>query len=234
MKKGHGIFFGFAILLLAAMFTVTGCPSPTSSNDLPGIVEITGTPEVGKTLTADISFLGGSGTISYTWIRASNSANLQGATPISGAVTDTYTLGPADYGKYICVTVSRSDHEDSKTSGRAGPVKGPAKATVSTNVTITVTEAGTEEKTEAVISLTLTNGAAWKSLPSLSVDWFTESVNKLYTDESATTIDGNVLIFIYKYDGNISFPDPIVIKPSKLEEIKGYTTISGGTDSLTP
>jgi hypothetical protein len=31
MKRKHGFFFGFAVLLLAAMFTVAGCDNPADS-----------------------------------------------------------------------------------------------------------------------------------------------------------------------------------------------------------
>jgi hypothetical protein len=43
MKKRHGIFFGFAVLMIAAIFTLAGCDSDGSSeNTEPKSIKITG------------------------------------------------------------------------------------------------------------------------------------------------------------------------------------------------
>jgi len=83
---------------------------------LTGIVRVTGTPQVGQTLTADVGALGGSGAISYQWNR--------GSTPISGANSSTYTIQPADEGATFTVTVTRADNTGSVTSAPTSPVSG--------------------------------------------------------------------------------------------------------------
>jgi hypothetical protein len=37
MKTKHGLFLGFAVLLLAAIFTITGCPSDSDDDDNDGL-----------------------------------------------------------------------------------------------------------------------------------------------------------------------------------------------------
>jgi uncharacterized protein YaiE (UPF0345 family) len=76
--------------------------------DLTGTVSITGTAEVGQTLTAITTSLGGSGgTISYQWKR--------GGTDI-GTNNSTYAIVVADVSSTITVTVTRSGYSGSITS----------------------------------------------------------------------------------------------------------------------
>jgi hypothetical protein len=82
--------------------------------ELNGTVSISGQAEVGKTLTANISSLGGSGTVSYQWVRGT-------ATNI-GTDSNTYGVQPTDAGSTITVTVTRS--------GYSGIVTGLPTATV--------------------------------------------------------------------------------------------------------
>jgi len=72
-----------------------------------GTVSITGTPEVGQTLTANTDDLGGSGDISFQWRR--------GTTNI-GTDSSTYVVQNADVGSIITVTVTRTDNSGSITS----------------------------------------------------------------------------------------------------------------------
>ena len=87
---------------------------------LTGSVDITGTANVGETLTADTSSLGGTGVVSYQWRRGNSAATADST--ISGATSQTYTLTAADQGKYISVRVSRDGYSGTVTSNPAGPV----------------------------------------------------------------------------------------------------------------
>jgi Zn/Cd-binding protein ZinT len=43
MKKRHGVFFGFAVLMITAIFILTGCPNDGGSNDEPELAKWAGT-----------------------------------------------------------------------------------------------------------------------------------------------------------------------------------------------
>ena len=75
---------------------------------LTGTVSITGVPKAGQRLTANISNLGGNGTISYQWIR-NGSVNI-------GTNSSTYTLTNTDVGTVITVNITRSENTGSITS----------------------------------------------------------------------------------------------------------------------
>ena len=82
-----------------------------------GAPTITGTAQVGQTLTAatsGISDADGLGTFSYQWIRVDSGADAD----ISGATSSTYTLVAADQGKTIKVKVSFTD--DASNAGADG------------------------------------------------------------------------------------------------------------------
>ncbi|MCL2804450.1 MAG: hypothetical protein FWD26_00740 [Treponema sp.] len=80
---------------------------------LTGTVTITGTAQVGQTLTANTGSLGGSGTISYQWRRASTNV---------GTNSNTYTAQSGDLGATITVTVTRAGHSGSVTSAPTAAV----------------------------------------------------------------------------------------------------------------
>jgi hypothetical protein len=101
-----------------------------SEETLTGSVSISGTAQVGETLTANTSNLNGSGTISYTWLR--------GSSTISGATGSTYTLTTADIGASIKVRVSRSGMSGSIESSQVGPVTS-GEQTLTGSVSITGT-----------------------------------------------------------------------------------------------
>lgn len=86
-------------------------PSPDLGNGnltkLTGTVSIDGTTQVGETLTADTSKLGGSGTISYQWKRDGN---------YIGANGKTYIERSGDVG-YAIETVTRDGYTGSVGSG---------------------------------------------------------------------------------------------------------------------
>jgi hypothetical protein len=122
MKRKQGLLSGFAVLALAAMFTLAGCDSLTGSDDddsgfigfaLGGSVSIAGTPMTGEILNANTAALGGTGTVSYQW-KAGN-VNI-------GLNSQNYTLATADEGSTITVTVTRAGYIGSVTSAATGPV----------------------------------------------------------------------------------------------------------------
>jgi hypothetical protein len=115
------------MLVLGIMFIAcSGDDNPAPANTitaLTGTVTITGTAQVGETLTTNTAALGGSGTISYQWKRGTVNV---------GTNNNTYVVQTADAGSTITVTVTRSGNSGSVTS--AG-VQIPA-IPVSINVTV--------------------------------------------------------------------------------------------------
>jgi hypothetical protein len=85
---------------------------------LTGTITINGDTIVGETLTADISNLGGSGTISYQWLR--------GGSIITGSTNDSYTLTSADVGYAVSVRVTRLKNTSSVTSASTAQVIWPS------------------------------------------------------------------------------------------------------------
>ena len=106
----------------AATATVAAKPNTVAT----GAPTISGTAQVGETLTADTSGIGdadGLGNVSYShqWIRNDGTVD----TDISGATGSTYTLVPADEGKMIKVKASFTDDEgndETLTSAATGSV----------------------------------------------------------------------------------------------------------------
>jgi len=100
------------IFLLIIALVFAACKEPTEPTKgttepaLTGTVSITGTAEVGQTLTANTSSLGGSGIITFQWMRGGN--------VVGSSVT--YVLTVADIGSTITVTVARSGYSGSVTS----------------------------------------------------------------------------------------------------------------------
>ena len=127
MKKILRIFANFssmAILatVLAFGLMVAGCPSggDDEKEALTGSVTIGGTAQVGQTLMANTNSLGGSGAITYQWLR--------GRTEPIGANQDTYQVAAADEGKTITVRVTRADNTGYVDSAPTGAVSGTPNA----------------------------------------------------------------------------------------------------------
>jgi hypothetical protein len=99
----------------------TGPVAPADPPPLTGTVTITGTAKVGQTLTAKISGLGGTGTVSYQWLRGD-------AVPV-GTNQGSYVPVSADAGSTIKVRVTRSGYSGFVESAAAGPVA-PASVSV--------------------------------------------------------------------------------------------------------
>jgi photosystem II stability/assembly factor-like uncharacterized protein len=111
-------FLGFIALVAIIGFVAMACgdkgSDTTGETALTGTIDITGTAQVGQTLTADGSNLDGYGTISYQWKRGYSLS--AAGTDIPSANARTYMLVAADEGKYITVTVTRAGYSGSKTS----------------------------------------------------------------------------------------------------------------------
>ena len=127
-----GIFKVLGIIALVGFigFGLSACKDP-EDNSLPaltGTVSITGTAQVGETLTADTSALGGSGVISFQWKSG-------GGTVIGSA--STYTVLNADVGSAISLTVTRS--------GNSGSITSPSTNTVPPQLIGTVSITGTAQ-----------------------------------------------------------------------------------------
>jgi hypothetical protein len=105
--------------------TVSEPPLPA----LTGSVSITGTAEVGQTLTANTDYLDGSGDISYQWKR--------GSTEI-GTNSSTYVPQVADVGSTITLTVTRAGYSGSISSA-------PTASVIYSALTGTVSITGTAE-----------------------------------------------------------------------------------------
>ena len=96
------------------IFTVS-CESGASSA-AKGLLGITGTLEVGETLTADVSDiddddrLPATSTFSYQWVRVNTRLNTDdNESDISGGTSSTYVLADADFGKSIKLKLSFID-----------------------------------------------------------------------------------------------------------------------------
>ena len=115
-------------------------PANVSATGLP---TITGTPQVGETLTADTSGIGDANGLTgvqyaYQWVRNDGTSD----TDISGATGQTYTLATADAGKTVKVRVSFTDddgHTETLTSAATGEVQQPTNVSATGLPTITGT-----------------------------------------------------------------------------------------------
>jgi len=107
---------GFIAVFAVIGLLIPGCGEPSNEDkgkELTGTVSIEGTAEVGQTLTAVTSALGGSGTITYQWKRGT--ANV-------GTNSHAYEVHADDIGSAITVTVTRAGYTGSKTSEPTGLV----------------------------------------------------------------------------------------------------------------
>jgi hypothetical protein len=122
MNRRH-IYAGLPALLVALLI-ISGCQNPSDPGSgggepvvLSGAVNINGSAAMGAVLTVDTSALNGIGAISYQWIR-------DDSTPITGAVSETYTPKATDFEKLLKVRVRRADCEGTVESAQVGPISG--------------------------------------------------------------------------------------------------------------
>jgi len=160
---------------------------------LTGTVSISGTAEVGETLTAVTTSLGGSGTISYQW----KHTGMMGSTNI-GANSSTYVLQAADIGSTITVTVTRSGNSGSVTSGQTAFVTDPSLPELTGTVTITGT---------AAIGQTLTaNTSTLGGSGTISYQWVRYWGTNIGTNSSTYVVQnsdaGSVIYVVVTRSGN--------------------------------
>jgi hypothetical protein len=170
MKKNTFLHCSLIIVLCSLIMACGdkgggGSATPPSADPaLTGTVSISGTAEVGETLTAVTSALGGSGTISYQWKRNTSS----GTTTNIGTNSGTYPIVQADTGFTITVTVTRAGYTGSKTSEAtaividpdAPPLTGTVSISGTAEVDATLTAVITELGGEGTINY------QWKRNPS--------------------------------------------------------------------
>jgi len=122
-------FFGIITFAVIIGFVFWGCgrqdvitswiidPGPYPDPTLTGTVIITGTAQVGETLTAYTGSLGGTGTISYLWERYQWERDQWGDSIPIGTNKSTYNVQIGDVDSSISVTVTRAGYSGSVVSG---------------------------------------------------------------------------------------------------------------------
>ena len=116
-------------------------PASASNNPATGAPTISGTAQVGETLTADTSGIADADglngeTIAYQWVSSDGTTD----TDIENATGSTYTLVDADRGRSVKVRVTFTDdggNEETLTSAPTGPVLGDALPGAPRNLTAT-------------------------------------------------------------------------------------------------
>ena len=149
-----------------------------------GTVTITGTAEVGQTLTVSVSGVTDrdgvpSGvTYTYQWVQVDGTDE----TDIAGATSSTYTLVAADQGKRVKVKVSFEDDvgNDEELSSAAYPSSGTVGAT-STDATLSALSLGTGVVLSPAFAGATTQYRAWVANPVSSV-----TVTATKNDDGAT------------------------------------------------
>ena len=172
--KYIGIITVVAIIILVACDNGTtgdGITSTGSASSLSGTVSITGDAAVGKSLTAETSSLGGSGTISYQWKR-SDTAVGEGTDISPNGSSQNYTVAAADVGKYIKVTVRREGYSGSITSQAVGPIS---------NLSLDLAKA---------LSDAIMNAGVYQKF--LSEFWLTPGTPKKITSYPDITLNGSI------------------------------------------
>lgn len=188
---------------VAAATAVAGAVNVTPPN-IPGTVNITptGTPEVGRTLTANVTDDNGiTGTISYEWF-ANGAA-------IAEAVAATYTPTADDVGKVITV---RATYTDRISTNRETPVSSPTAAvTLSTTPTpgmVTIT--GTPQVGQTLTAnVTDANGIAAGAITPASYAWSAGGVPRATGSTYVPTTDdvGKVITVQVTYTDQIGTPE---------------------------
>jgi hypothetical protein len=207
MKHKQGVFAGFAVLLLAAIFALTGCPEPdpgTGDSVLTGTITISPSSGVttGTELTAVYSVAGETG-LSYRWNK--------GGSAIAGTAAASQTYTPAEAGNYT-VTVSKTGYQ-SKTSA---PVTVSAASTPTLSGTIEIKK-GSNVVTSANINEALTavyTPAAAETGVTVSYQWNKDGASVAATAAYTPTTAGTYTVtvsaagYTSKTSGNFIVNDP--------------------------
>jgi len=135
MKNIHKLFWSVVfVIMIGFSFSTCIFLDPPVGDELDGTISIIGKAEVGQTLTVDITDLGGSGTISYTWRLWSWGETI--------GYDDTYVIQPEDIHSQISVYVSRSDNSGRVSSTRTDIIIGSLSFTPINNGTAYSVSAG--------------------------------------------------------------------------------------------
>ena len=154
-----------------------------------GVPTISGTAQVGETLTAETSGIAdedglGNATFSYQW--------LADDTEIAGATNSAYTLGDADRGKAIQVRVSFTDdagNEETLTSEPTEPVAGAVTARANSPATGAPTISGTAQVGETLTADSSSIGDAdGLDNASFSYQWLADEEDISGANESTYTL----------------------------------------------
>jgi hypothetical protein len=191
---------------------------------LTGSVNITGTAQVGQSLTANTGSLGGSGAISYQWLRGDTAVTV--ITEIYDAVSSTYALTATDQGKYIKVQVSRA--------GYSGTVESPATTAVAAAalpaLTGTVSVTGTAQVGQ---SLTANTGSLGGS-GAISYQWIQGASTNVGTNSAtyipvAFDVGQTIKVRVSRagYSGTVTSPATLAVAEAALPTLAGTVAIDG-------
>ena len=110
-------FGGGAGIIAVLGLVLAGCPAttetPVFAPELTGTVSLSGNPNVGHSLTADISGLGGSGSVSFRWERTvpeGGFVSIRMGSDHDYFTHSSYTVQPVDYGQQLRVIATRSGY----------------------------------------------------------------------------------------------------------------------------
>ena len=142
--------------------TETVATAPSTNSPATGVPAISGTAQVGETLTADTSGIADSDglanvTFSYQWVRNDGTTD----SDISGATSSTYTLNDAEEGKTIKVRVrftDDADNEETLTSAATASVSARSNAVATGAPTISGTAEVDETLSADVSGISDPNG----------------------------------------------------------------------------
>jgi hypothetical protein len=223
-----GTIRGWGFVALAAMigFFMAGCKNPSdggSEDALAGTVSISGTAEVGETLTAVTTDLEGSGTISYQWKRI----DAGGTDAVVGTNSSTYVIQAADADFAITVTVTRAGYFGSKTSEPTATVTDPNAPPLAGTVSISG---------EAIVGQTLTaittalEGSGtisyqWKRIDAGGTDAVVGTNNSTYVIQAADV--GSTITVTVTRSGNSGSKESAATAIVALPALSGTVSISG-------
>ena len=218
-RKFLGIIAFWAIIgVIFIGCNETEAEVPATEEKLPaltGTVSITGTAQVGQTLTANTSALGGSGTISYLWMRGGT---------IVGTDSSTYTVMAADAGSVITVTVTRAGNLGSVTSEPTTVVTNANLPALTGSVTIS----GTAQEGQTLTA----NTSALGGSGTISYQWRRGSTAignsntyLLYAADVGSTI--TVTVTRSGNSGSVTSNPTAVVIGSGLSALTGTVSITG-------
>ena len=152
MRRPHRSLFAVALVVLAITTGASGAGSWKPA--------VTGTAQVGATLTADVSgWSAGPTSFTYQWTRCDVNGNA--CANLAGATAQTYSVAAADVGSRLRVTATSSKKQVTATSDPTSVVA-PAPAPAPAPATVTLTNS-------IANGATLSGSVAWIVNPSGSV-----------------------------------------------------------------